>query len=70
MFHLDSAKIIRDIKDGQNAKLWLKLPYRKEKKIDFNSGLVQELSLSVSAAGEDIVPRVAGAGPGYVGSAR
>ena len=39
-------------------------PYRNEKSRDSDSGLVQQLPLSVTAAAEDLAPQVEGGGGG------
>ena len=58
MFHVAGAKIIRDIKSGQNAKTEAKLPCRNEKgHKNTDSGFVQQPSLSMPAAREDLAPR-------------
>ena len=56
------SQIIRDNKSGQNAKTEAQLPYRNEKTQNIDSGLVQQLSLSVSATREDLAPEVEAGG--------
>ena len=61
MFHVAGAKIIRDIRSGLIAKLRQKLPYWNEKQ-NLDSGRVQQLSLSVSATGENLVSQIEAGG--------
>ena len=59
------AKIIRDIKSGHNAKQKQNFRTGMKKHKNTDSGLVQQLSLSVPTAREDLAPQVqAGCGRG------
>ena len=63
-FHAAEAEIIRHNDSGRFEQQKQKLPYRNEKSRDSDSGLVQQLPLSVTAAAEDLAPQVEGGGGG------
>ena len=67
LFHFAEARIIRHKNRGQQWERLERIPYQKEKyglRKTLASGFVQQLSLSVPAAAEDLGPLVEGGGGG------